>query len=180
MNPAAMSTRPGAMRDEDIYAFNPVPHPPPPPPRGRRRIWPWVMAGLLATLVLIALGGATAIAALIDITRDGVRDGMHVVINGEDWADGHLSFDHGLLAGLGVMAALGAALLAVVAVLVVVLVLVPLVLAVALCAVALGVGVALLAVGLVVALATSPLWGLGLLLWLALRPRRAAPARMPT
>ena len=176
MNPAAMSTRPGAMRDEDIYAFNPVPHPPPPPPRGRRRIWPWVMAGLLATLVLIALGGATAIAALIDITRDGVRDGMHVVINGEDWADDHLSFDHGLLAGLGVMAALSVALLVVLAV---ALVVVPLVLAVTLCAAALGVSIALLAVGLVVALATSPLWGLGLLLWLALRPRRAAPARMP-
>jgi hypothetical protein len=154
-----------AIRDEDIYAFNPVP---PPPPRPPRRVWPWVLAGFVALAVLMAISGATAMAALID----GARDGVHVVIDGDEWAGGHLSVGHGLLAGMGVMLALSAALL-------VLLVVVPLVLAVALCAVALGVGVALLAVALVVAAATSPLWGLVLLLWLALRPRRTAPARMP-
>ncbi len=154
------------MTDEDIYAFRPVPEAAAPaaPPR-RRPLWPWLLGAfaLLALLVTAACG-----VALWSIA-DAAQQGLHLSVNGDDWEPLIVGADHGALALLG----LGIAT-------VVVVVVVPVALLLALLAGVLGVGLALLAVvgcvGLVAAVVLSPLWLLGLLLWLLLR--RRAPARM--
>jgi len=154
-----------AMKDEDIYAFNPVPKPPA-PPAPPRRLWPWVLGGaLLLTLVLLASGAAALVSLL-----DSAREGVHISIGGEDWTPGVLDGLGGLAAVAGVGFGLLVALLCV-------LLVVPLTLLLVALGLALGVGGALLAAGLVAALLLSPLWLLVLVLWLALRPRRPATMR---
>jgi hypothetical protein len=85
-----------------------------------------------------------------------------------DWDSGP---HHGLLAGLGVIAAL-----------LVVLFVVPFTVLLGLLLGLMGIGIGLAAtvgaVGLVAALLLSPLWGLGLLLWLVFRRRSPPAARM--
>jgi hypothetical protein len=159
------------MNDDDIRAFGPAE----PGPAGRwgaahhppsRRRWPWVL-GAAALLGLVVLT-ATVAAAM---------HGLHLSLHDGAWEAlelGSASFDSwtGLGSWLGVLMVLLFAVL-----------LVPLALALALGGVALGIAAVLLVVlgllalvVLVVAVALSPLWLLGLLLWLALRPRRLAPA----
>jgi hypothetical protein len=157
------------MTDQDIYAFRPVPEAVTAPP-ARRRLWPWFA---LAFALLALLVGVACVAALWSLA-DSAQHGLHIRINGDDWDPMIVGGDHWASALLGV----GAATVAV-------LVIVPVALLLALLATALGVGLALLAVlavlgsvALVAALALSPLWLLGLLLWLLLRRRAPDPARM--
>ncbi len=160
------------MQDEDIHAFTPPPAAAPgATPKPVRRRWPWVLGAFLLLCLVTLMTSLTLLGLL-----DGARDGMNIVVDGESL---HLSSAHDWEFGV---AAIVAGALAVVVVLVVV----PLALTVALLCVVLAVGLAVLAgaVGLaaglgslllVLALALSPLWGIGLVLWLLLRrPRRAA------
>ena len=155
------------MTDEDIYAFRPVPEPAPAAPAPQRRLWPWFAA---AFLVLALLVGVACVAALWSLA-DSAQHGLHISVNGDDWEPMIVGGDHWALALLGVGIAA-----------VVVAVVVPVALLLALLATVLGVGLALLAVvgsvSLVAALALSPLWLLALLLWLLLRRRPGAAARM--
>jgi hypothetical protein len=150
------------MTDEDIYAFHPVPQPGAVAPR-RRRVWPWVLGGLLLLALIVVASTATALVAL----ADSAREGLNISINGESWDPIHLGTDHFWLAIVAVALALVA-----------VLVVVPLALLLAFVAAALGVGMAVLAVLVVAALALSPLWLVLLMLWLLLRRRPAAAATM--
>lgn len=138
----------------------------------KRRVWPWIFGGLALLLVLIAGGLAAALLS----AADSAQHGWHVIVNGDSW-DGWNGWDelgldvspaHGVLALLGV----GAALL-------VVLVVVPMALMLVLVLVGLGLAIALVAgfgsVALVLLVAGSPLWLFGLLLWLLLR-RRSPPS----
>ncbi len=129
-----------------------------------RRLWPWVLGGLLL-LCLLALG--SGLAWVLDPSH-GFGDGVHLTLDGEDWdGDGPttlLAVSFGLLAG-------GAALLVG---LLAVLVVVPLGLALALLGVALGIATALFSVLAVMAALLLPLWLPLLLLWLLLRRKPAA------
>jgi hypothetical protein len=155
------------MKDEDIYAFNPVPPPVAPPARQPRRVWPWVMAGLAALLLVALVSGGMVLLSWLG----GAHEGLHISIDGEDWQPGWADGVAGLLAvcgvGLGLLVALLASFLTVGLV-------VPLTLLLVVLGLALGAGGVVLAVALVVALVLSPLWALALLLWLVLRPRRKA------
>jgi hypothetical protein len=167
------------MNDDDIRAFGPaaavggvV--------RRRRRLWPW----LLGALLVLALLAAGALAALWTVA-DPAHHGLHVIVNGQPWSgwdagDGWDAWDgmdwrfspgHGLIAGLGV-------LVAVFVVLLVVPFTVLLGLLLGLMGLAIGLAVTVGTVGLVAAVLLSPLWGLGLLLWLVLRKRSPPTARM--
>jgi hypothetical protein len=154
------------MKDEDIYAFNPVPPPVASPARPARRVWPWVLAGLAALLLVAMVSGGMALLSWLG----GAHDGMHISINGDDWQPGWEDGLTGLLAvfgvGLGLLVALLVSFLTVGLV-------VPMVLLLVVLGLALGAGGVVLAVGLVVALVLSPLWALLLLLWLVLRRRPA-------
>jgi hypothetical protein len=150
------------MTDEDIYAFRPVPAPAAP---ARRRAWPWLLGAVLLLAALAVAGGTAVLLAL----ADGAHHGLNVNIDGEPWDGMLFDSDHGWLALLGVGVGLVVALL-------VLLLVVPLTLLLALGAVALGLVTALLAIALAAAVLLSPLWLLGLLLWLALRRRPAAAA----
>ncbi len=163
------------MQDDDIHAFTPPPPPaaaPAPAVMPTRRRWPWVL-GAFVLLSLVALMTSLTVLGLMD----GARDGMNVVVDGESW---HVSTPRDWEFGVRAILAGAVAVM-------VVLVVVPLALTVALLCVVLAVGVGLLAgavglaaglgsVLLVLALALSPLWGLGLILWLVLRPSRRAAA----
>ena len=165
------------MNDEDIFAFRPVPDGAAPAGRAaRRRVWPWVLGGVLLLLALLVAGGLAAVSSI----SDWVHHSGHVVINGEPW-DGW-GFRNGLDIdagdGLWALLGLGIALLAVV-------VIVPLAVVFSLLLAGLGIAIGLAAtagaIGLVVLLVFSPLWLIGLLVWLMLRRRpaaRASAARM--
>ena len=167
-------------------------------PAVRRRVWPWVVAGLVLLFLLIAGGLGAGLLAL----ADSPPYGLHVTLDGNNW-DGwegwddsngwsawngwngwHAPSGHGLWALLAVGAAL---LLAMVVVAVVVTLVVPLALLVALAMAGLGLGLALAAglgsAALVLLVVGSPLWlalGLLWLLWLLLRRRSpAAVLAMP-
>lgn len=128
-----------------------------------RRVWPWVALALLAALLLLAFGGAVALAELIDGARSG---GLQISIDGERWdpgirLDGDNAIAFVLAAGLLLFALL---------------MLLPLLLLVIVVAVVFALAASLLAMVIVAAVALSPLWLTGLLLWLLLRPRRAPAA----
>lgn len=153
------------MNDEAIYAFNSLPAAPAAPPKApaaRRRLWPWVLGGLLLLAVLLVISGAVTLASLLH----GGSDGLHVSIDGDDFSFGLLDGISGLVAVAGVFIGIVVALLCV-------LLVVPLTLLLVLLGVALAVAGVLLAVLLVVGVALSPLWLVVLLLWLVLR--RPAP-----
>ena len=161
------------MNDDDIHAFGAPPAPRPAtlaasPARSRRPLWPWLLLAFGVVVLLLAMAGVSALYELLE----GARQGLQVSIDGLPMATLHSDGDFGLMAALGLTAA----------VLLLLLVL-PVVLMLVLLAVALAVGLALLsvvgavvlaagAVLLVVAAALSPLWGSALLLWLLLRRPR--------
>lgn len=171
------------MNDDDIHAFGPSPAVSA-AAQPRRRLWPWLLGGLL----ILALLAAGALAALWTVA-DSAHHGMHVIVNGQTWDgwnawdgwdgwdrwDGDISPRHGLLAGLGVMAAVVVVLLVVPFTLLLGLLLAVMGLAIGLAVTVSAVGV----VGLVAAVVLSPLWGLGLLLWLMFR-RRSPPVGSPS
>jgi hypothetical protein len=140
-------------------------------PKPPRRQWPWLLGAFLL-LSLVALMASLTLLGLMDEARDG----LDIAVNGESW---RVRGPPGWEFSIGAIVAGAVALM-------VVLVVVPLALTVALLCVVLAVGLAVLAgvvglaaglgsVLLVLALALSPLWGLGLILWLLLRrPSRAA------
>ena len=136
--------------------------------RSPRPLWPWLLLAFGVAVLLLAMAGVSALYELLD----GARQGLQVNVDGLPAATLHSDGDFGLMAALGLTAA----------VLLLLLVL-PVVLMLVLLAVALAVGLALLsvvgavvlaagAVLLVVATALSPLWGSALLLWLLLRRPR--------
>ncbi len=163
------------MNDDDIRAFGPA------PAVGgviqtRRRLWPWLLGGLLV-LALLAAGALAALWAV----ADSAPHGMHVIVNGNsldgwngwdawdnwdswDGMNGEISPRHGLAVVVGLM-------VAALVVLLVVPFTVMLGLLLGLMGLGIGLAVTLGAVGLVAAVLLSPLWGLGLLLWLLLRRR---------
>ena len=151
------------MKDEDIYAFNPVPTLPAPPAPPRRRVWPWVLGGVLVLALALLVSGAVALVSVLDSARDGV----HFTIDGDEWTPGILDGVSGLVAVMGVAFGLTVALLCV-------LLVVPLTLLLVALGLALGLGGVVLALLLVGGLVLSPLWGLLLVLWLLLRPKRRA------
>jgi hypothetical protein len=146
----------------------------------RRRLWPWVLGAVLL-LALLAVG--SGLAWLMDLgglgpLGSGWHDGVHIVLDGDEWQLGNTGTLLGLVVAL--VAGGGALLLGLLAVVV----LVPLGLALALLGVALGVTVAVGAVLAVLAALLTPLWLPLLLLWLLLRRKPAAvppaaAARMP-
>ena len=167
------------MNDDDIRAFGPSPALSAVVPK-RRRLWPWLLGALLGALLVLALLAAGALVVLWAVA-DAAHPGMHVIVNGLSWdgwsardgwsawdgwdgMDGDISPRHGV-----------AALLALLVAGLVVLLVVPftllLVLMLTLMGLAIGLAVTLGTVGLVAAVMLSPLWGLGLLLWLILRKR---------
>jgi hypothetical protein len=159
------------MTDADIHAFTPdsggagaaaVARVPLAPAARKRRIWPWVLGGLLLLAVLTAGACAAAVLALID----GARDGLHVIVNGEPWDGLDLDMDaaHWGLAWLGTSAAVLVTLLVVPAVVLLGLMLGGLGLAI-------GLAVTVGTVGVITAVLGSPLWLVLLLLWLVLRKR---------
>jgi hypothetical protein len=165
------------MTDADIHAFGPALHADPgqrpdraAPPRRRR--WGWVGAiGLALLLALLLMAGLAA--ALVGAVFDSAGDPVHVVLNGQDlaWHEG------GVAMGLGVLFAVGLALvLALVVTAVALLFVLPLVLAVALFGVVFAVGAAVLSAASAAALALSPLLLLAGLLWLAFRAGRRRSA----
>ena len=171
------------MNDADIHAFNPQPTRPAVAPAAlpaaqRRRLWPWLLGALAMLLLVMTAGLGWALVSLLDEARESVQ----VFSNGEPWhatgsdLAGVLGMATALVALLGVG---GTLLAAFVAVLMGVLIVVPLVLVCVLLAVGLGLGGALLAAAVVAAVVLSPLWLLGLLLWLLLRRApQPRPARM--
>jgi hypothetical protein len=153
------------VNDEAIYAFNPMPEaaaPLKPPAPPKRRWWPWVLGGLALLSLLLVIGGAITLASLLSSAHDGV----HVTVDGDEWAPGLLEGFGGLMALMGVGIGLVVALLCV-------LLVVPLTLLLVALGLALGLGGAVLAVLLVAGVVLSPLWLLLLILWLVLR--RPAP-----
>jgi len=155
------------MKDEDIYAFNPIPPAPPPPPRPRRRVWPWLLAGAAALLLLALLASGLALVAWLG----GGHEGLQIRIDGED---GLPDAAQGLATALALCGVGFGLLVALLVTLFSVGLVLPLTLLLVVAGLALGAGGAVLALGLVAAVLLSPLWGLLLLLWLLLRPRRAA------
>jgi len=134
------------------------------PPR-RRRLWPWLLGGLLLLLLLVALAGT---AALLTVGRDAL-EGAVVQVNGQRLEARMLDIDN---LGFGVLGLVVALLLAGMTVVLVV----PLSVVLALGAAALGLGLALLAVVATLLVFLSPLWVAVLLLWLMLRsPRTSIP-----
>jgi hypothetical protein len=164
------------MNTDDIRAFGPAPAAGATPGR-RRRLWPWLLGALLVLALLVAAAGAALWAV-----ADSAPHGLHVIVNGQagdgwdgwdawDSWDGDFSLRHGLGGVLGL-------LLAAVVVLLVVPFTLLLGLLLGLVGLATGLTVAVGALGTVAAVLLSPLWGLGLLLWLLLRRRSPAAARM--
>jgi hypothetical protein len=153
------SAGPG-MTAEDIHAFTPA-RSAPLPARRARRVWPWVLGGLLLLALLLAGAATAALMTLLD----GAREGLHVIVDDESWAWHGMDGADGLAALLGI----GVASL-------MVLLVVPLIVLFGLLlgglGVALGLALTLGAVGLVLALVLSPLWLVLLLIWLLLRPAR--------
>ena len=166
------------MQDEAIHAFTPLPATPAAPAdpaasqgRARRRLWPWLL-GFFLFLCLVAVMTSLTFLGLMDEAREG----LNIVVDGESFrVTGPPGWEFGL----------GSILAGAVAVMVVLLVVSLVLLAGLLCIVlAVGLGVLAGAVALaaalacvlaVLVLALSPLWGLGLVLWLILRrPRQAA------
>jgi hypothetical protein len=148
------------------------------PPVARWR-WPWLLAGAAVLgLVLLLMLASTA--------WQGVHgaDGIAGLANVSDW---HIGLDeHGWHGDVGIGGMLGIVVSVLVA-LFVLLVVLPLVLlgtglavGLALLLAALSVATALLlalgSVLLVLAVASSPLWLIGLVLWWALKPRKPAVA----
>jgi hypothetical protein len=131
------------------------------PPRLRpapsRRIWPWLLGGLMLMLLLAALAGT---AALMTVGREAL-EGAVIHVNGQRWEARMLDID---ALGLGVLGIVAALLLAGMTVML------------ALGAAAMGVGLALLAVLATLLVFLSPLWLVVLLLWLMLRRPRTARA----
>ena len=170
------------MKDEDIYAFGALPlsgaapasvAPAAMPSRSPRPLWPWLLLAFGVAVLLLAMAGVSALYELLE----GARQGLQVSVDGMPVATLHNDGDFGLMAALGLTAAVLLLLL-----------LLPVVLMLVLLAVALAVGLALLsvvgavvlaagAVLLVVATALSPLWGSALLLWLLLRRPKDGAAR---
>jgi hypothetical protein len=143
------------------------------PPAPRRR-WPWILLGLAVLGLVLMLAAGSAIWHEVQ--------GPHGLAGMGDW---HIGLDeHGWHGDVGLGGVIGVVVSVLVA-LFVLLVVVPLVLlgaglavGVALTLAALSVAAALLlalgSVLLVLAVATSPLWLIGLALWWALKP--SAPA----
>lgn len=176
--------------DEGIYAFNP-------PPRGgadaaadaggaggagdaaapggrraSRRAWRWWLGGLAAFGVLLTLAAVLLAMFLVHEVWPALATGWSVVVDDVRLGAGGLGLEEADPARLLLVVA--AVALAVVVALFVVSVVVPLAVGLGLLAALVGIGLALLAVLAVGALVLSPVWGVLLLLWLALRPRRAA------
>jgi hypothetical protein len=170
------------MNDDDIRAFGPAPAVSA-APRPRRRLWPWLLAALLV-LTLLAAGALAALWAV----ADSAHPGLHVIVNGQSWDgwDAWASWEGwaswtGIDGDIGPGRGLGLLLGLLVAALVLLLV-VPFTvlfgLALGLMGLAIGLAVTVGALGAVAAVLLSPLWGLGLLVWLVLRRRSPPAARM--
>ena len=172
------------MKDDDIYAFgappalgpaNPTATAPatatPSATRSPRPLWPWLLLAFGVAVLLLAMAGVSALYELLD----GARQGLQVNVDGLPAATLHSDGDFGLMAALGLTAAVLLLLLVLPVVLMLVLLAVALAVGLALLSVVGAVVLAACAVLLVVATALSPLWGSALLLWLLLRrPRHHA------
>jgi len=145
----------------------PMPHGAPtvPPSAGRRsRRWPWVLLALVVLFVASAVGGVLALGGALEQALGSVD----ITVDGEPL----LTVPRGEAAWWAVAAAVVAALA--------VLVVVPLSVLLALLVATLVLVVALAAALAATLLALSPLWVMALLLWLALRPRRASGSAGPS
>jgi thiosulfate reductase cytochrome b subunit len=155
------------MQDADIHAFTPPPVATAAKPRRSRAAW--VLGGLALLMFALVVATTLVLLGLVDSAREGITfivDGhpWHL-IGSRDWdIDEHV-----------VLKCLVAALVVVIVVPLVVLtglLCAALAVAVGLLAGALGLAVGLGCVLLALAVGLSPLWGLGLVLWLLLRPSK--------
>lgn len=142
-------------------------------PTPHRRRWPWALGATLLLLIALSLVAAVVLAGFID----GAREGFQLTVDGDSFP----LLPAGFEAGFGTVVGLMLAFLAVVVVVPLALLLAGLVvvtvLALVALAVAAGLAAAAAAVLLALALLTSPLWGLVLLMWWLLRRSpRTAPA----
>ena len=128
------------------------------------RLFRWWLG--LSVLLAIAVGVCVAIG----INQFGLSP-MHIVIDGEDFSDGITI--NGLTGGAQMLLAVIAVLVALLLLLLIPLILLLVVGSVAI-AVVCALGVPLIAVALALAAVSSPLWLVGLLIWLVLR-RRPSP-----
>lgn len=163
-----MNTTPAPMGDDDIRAFSrPVAAP---APRQRRR-WPWVLLGLSALGLVLALAAGALLWPEMHGAH-GMADG------GFGWHEDGWHGEIGPGGAVGVVLALLATLLIVTVVVPLLLLGAGLAVAITLALAALAVVVALTlglgAVVLVLLLLTAPLWLAALLLWRALRPAPVA------
>jgi hypothetical protein len=165
-----------SMTDNDIYAFGP---PPAAPAKAKkRRWWLWLLLGLLAWVLLLAAAGVVALASLAGEASDAVQ----VVINDTPWGGWHPAVLHdvfGAGAGFGTWL-LVMAIFCVVAVCVAIPLAAVLVFTVGgvVVAAAVAAAAAVGAAALVVALVTSPIWLVVLLVWGLSRKRKSQPATM--
>jgi hypothetical protein len=134
-------------------------------PGGAGRLLKW---WLLTSLVLVA---ACIVFLGIGLANVDVSP-LHIVIDGDDVSHG-LSIS-GVDAGIKVVLAIGLAMLALLLLLLVPMILLLVIGAVALALVA-GLGVPLLGLALGLVVVSSPLWLVGLFVWLIVRRRPAAP-----
>lgn len=156
------------MTADDIHVFGAPPMPA--TPAVRRRWWPWVLGAAVLALLLFSAVAASLVGGVVE----GLHDGVRVTVDGEPWP---LDFHGGAAGLLGITLAVFITLLVVPLVLLVVGLALVLSLLAAGAAVVVALVVALCALLAVVVLATSPLWLLGLLLWLLLKPSRGQVAQ---
>jgi hypothetical protein len=137
-------------------------------PSASGQVFRWWL--LISLLLALALGACVALGL-----QQGDLSSVHVVIDGQDLRNVSIN---GLTDGAGTLLLVGVVLLALLLLLLVPL-FVALVLAVVAIVVVCAVGVPLAGVALALAAITSPLWMLGLLVWLAVRRRHVPSATMP-
>jgi len=141
----------------------PAPAPRTPGRSGRLLKW-WLLSSVLLVvtcIVCLAIGLGN-----VDVSP------VHIVIDGDDASTG-ISIA-GVSAGIKILLAAGVVMLALALLLIV-----PMVVLLGLCAVALalvaGIGLPLVALAFALAVVSSPVWLLGLFVWLIVRRRPAAP-----
>jgi hypothetical protein len=134
-------------------------------PGGAGRLVKW---WLLTSLVLVL---ACVVCLSVGLANVDVSP-LHIVIDGEDVSHG-LSID-GVDAGVKVVLGAGLVMLALLLLLLVPMILL-LVLGVVAIALVAGLGMPLVGLALALAVVSSPLWLVGLLVWLIVRRRPAAP-----
>lgn len=136
--------------------------------RRGRPFWQWWLIASLFVSAIAIVCLVTALGHLGDVP-------MHVVVDGEE-VGGGVNIALGSLPAAHQVALVSALVLAVVVMLLVVPLVIVIVLGAVVVAVVAGVGLPLIAVAAAFLVATSPIWVVGLLVWMVVRANRRAAA----